>query len=504
MFVINNIIYNSFNYNKNILAKKVFTIKNDEQYACAESELFKCENVIIIDKKEYIQFDLYYDKTKDITLSKKIEEISKILIDNEKMKKYEEYPTFNTIAFYLNEDDMDFLIEIFDLSIFNIFDIDKYKIISLLAKPENVNIKVDDMVSNQFEDIEIFFKRKTLNKTEKDFIINNYQQQCINKYKKEKDNEKEDKDTKNFKDFMSKDNSVKFKITEEESKIFSPNTLKIIDGAKDPSAEINKLIGLNNVKTEILKLNAELDYRIKRESRNIHALQLENLHMCFYGNPGTGKTTVARIMTGLLYNMGYIKKNKCIEINANEMKGVAAGQTAVKTKIILRNAKNKVLFIDEAYALCDGSDGFGQEAVDTIVKEMEDNKHNLVIIFAGYKKEMQKFIDMNEGLKSRINRYINFENYNTIELSKIFVNMIHKKGLKITTDAMIKSMKIFKQISLQKNFSNGRFIRNYFEEIEEEHAFNTKDTTDPIRLDTIELEDINDNLIKQFIEQNKK
>ena len=305
---------------------------------------------------------------------------------------------------------------------------------------------------------------------------------------------------------MKKDNTdlSDFKITQEEKKIFNPETLKIIDGADDPNKEINQLIGLTQIKTEIKKLNAKIQYQIIRNSRNIFDIDNANMHMCFYGNPGTGKTTVARIMTGVLYNMGYIKKNKCIEINANELKGAEIGQTAIKTKIILRNAKNKVLFIDEAYALNDNKDGFGKEAVDTIIKEMEDNKSNMIIIFAGYKKEMQDFIKMNEGLKSRINRYIEFENYNTIELVKIFTHLLEQHNLDITTEALIKSMILFKKMSFQENFSNGRFIRNFFEEIEEEHAINTENDTDKKILNTITIDDINEDLLENFINQNKK
>lgn len=500
------VLYNSFENDKKILAKKNFLIKNEEEFVKIDSNVFSIEELLIVDKKDYIEFNLFYKATND---KEKIEEFKNIyekLIDKANENKHKDYVCKNCIDFYLDENDLNFSVQITNVADKNIISTDNYLIIIIQAIPEEVNIIVDGMISKHFHKIDELFKRKVFTDREKKFIINNFQQQQLKQIKEEITEEKNDKDTLNFKDFMRKDptNVSKFKVTEEESKLFNANSLKIIDGAIDPNEEINKLIGLSNVKTEILKLNAKLDYRVKRESRNIYDLGLENLHMCFYGNPGTGKTTVARIMTGLLYNMGYVKKNKCIEINANEMKGTAIGQTAVKTKIILRNAKNKVLFIDEAYALADGHDGFGQEAIDTIVKEMEDNKHNLVIIFAGYKKEMQKFIDTNEGLKSRINRYIKFENYDTIELSKIFINLLHSKGLKITTDAMIKTMEIFKLISIQKNFSNGRFVRNYFEEIEEEHAFNTKGITDQERLDTIELEDIDENLIKQFIAQNKK
>ena len=494
------LIYDSFKNSYEILINKKFNIKNDENTSCVSQKILYTQNLLIQDKKEYIEISLFYDNNLSL---EKINKIYQILLDKDNKLKYKKYLYFNCFLIYPNKNDENFYIEIKDFSDINLIKNNNYYIFNIPIKKSNIEIYFDGMVSNQIENLELFFNRKILQEDEKDFIINNYQQQKINKNNKNKKN-KANKDIENYKDFMGKDPSLaKFKITEEESKIFSPNTLKIIDGSKNPNKDINKLIGLDNVKLELQKLNAKLDYRIKRESRNIYDTTIENLHMCFYGNPGTGKTTVARIMTGLLYNMGYIKKNKCIEINANEMKGTAIGQTAVKTKIILRNAKNKVLFIDEAYALCDGVGGYGQEAIDTIVKEMEDNKHNLVIIFAGYQKEMQDFISANEGLKSRINRYIYFKNYNIIELCKIFTNMVHSQGLTITTDAMCKTVEIFKEISFQKNFSNGRFVRNYFEEIEEEHAFNTTGITDENILYTLTSNDISDDIINQFIMQNK-
>lgn len=501
-----NVLYNSFNNDNKILAKKNFLIKNKDEYVCVDNNILYIENVIIIDKKDYIQFDLYYLNTHTQNLRDDIDNIYKQLIDKKNMKKYNDYIYKNSVSLYLNNNDLNFSIEILDISDTNIFISKSNIIISLFIKNKEVVIKVDEIISDKLMEINKFFSRMEFTEKEKKFIINNFHQQKNKIAKTVKNKQDKNKDTKNFMDFMSKDpnNLSKFKVTEEERKIFSPNALKIIDGVKDPNKEINNLIGLQNVKTEILKLNSKLEYRKKRESRNIYDAGLESLHMCFYGNPGTGKTTVARIMTGLLYNMGYITKNKCIEINANEMKGTSIGQTAIKTKIILRNAKNKVLFIDEAYALCDKHEGYGQEAIDTIIKEMEDNKHNLVIIFAGYKEDMKDFIAMNDGLKSRINRYIEFDNYDTIELSKIFLNLLHSKGLLITTDALIKTMKIFKKISLQQNFANGRFVRNYFEEIEEEHAFNTKNIYDEDRLDTINDEDINENIISQLIAQNER
>ena len=280
------------------------------------------------------------------------------------------------------------------------------------------------------------------------------------------------------------------------------DSLRINDGILNSEEELAKLTGLDNVKDEIEKLKAKLQYKKQRESRGINDDSITNLHMCFLGNPGTGKTTVARIITGLLYELGYVKTNKCIELNANELKAGYSGQTSIKTKAILRNSKHKVLFIDEAYSLYDGyQNGYGREALDVILKEMEDNKDQLIIIFAGYEKEMQNLINMNEGLKSRINRYITFENYTPIEECEILMKFLQSKSLMITESALKKCMMIFKNASLKPNFSNGRFARNLLEKIEEEHAFNVRKIKDSTRRDTIDLEDITDNIVTELLTQ---
>ena len=180
-------------------------------------------------------------------------------------------------------------------------------------------------------------------------------------------------------------------------------------------------------------MKAKLAYRAAQKKRGITTIDGSSMHMCFTGNPGTGKTTVARIITGILYDMGYIKENKCIEVNGQNLKGGYQGQTAIITKLVLKSAKNKVLFIDEAYALFDGyQNGYGKEAVAVILKQMEDERDNTVIIFAGYKNDMDTFLLMNDGLKSRINRYIDCKNYNTEELTDILISMLKKKKLYIS------------------------------------------------------------------------
>ena len=495
------ILYNSkdFEYDKYILQD--FLIKNKNNDSNFESVLnrkIKCDEIEIIDKSIFMEIYFVFN-VKSNEAYEKLQSLVAILNANDLFNKYKSFECRNKCKVFPNIDDKDFFIEFFDIIKINLIRFDNKCVIDIICPHDRLSFFIKENKANINLDIKLFLDRITLSDLEKKFVIQNHkieQGDIILEKPKEKS-----KDL--FVDFMNKDDfgGSSFKITENERAIFNPETVKIVDGFDDPSYELNQLIGLQNVKKELLKLNAKVNYQYDRLSRNIFDSNATNLHMCFYGNPGTGKTTVARIVTSILYNMGYIKRNKCIEINANEFKGGAIGETAMKTKIILRNSINKVLFIDEAYALFDKRDGFGQEAVDTIIKEMEDNRQNMVIIFAGYKKEMQDFINMNEGLKSRISRYIEFENYNTIELCKIFTNMLHKEHLRINTDAFVEIIKIFKEMQLQNNFSNGRFVRNIFEEILEEHAYNVSEGL--ANKDFISLNDISEDLIKTLYIQNK-
>lgn len=289
-------------------------------------------------------------------------------------------------------------------------------------------------------------------------------------------------------------------MTEQEMRIFDPSMLSISKGVSSPEEKLEQLIGLDNVKTEIKKLRAKLLYRKKQKERRIFAENKASMHMCFTGAPGTGKTTVARIVTGLLYDMGYVKENKCIEVNGQNLKGGYTGQTAIITKLVMKAAKNKVLFIDEAYSLFDEySTGFGKEAIAVILKQMEDERNNTIVIFAGYKDEMDTFLSMNDGLKSRINRYIDFKNYNTEEMTEIFLSILQKKKLFISVNALEKCVIVFKRASLSPRFSNARFARNLEEKIEYKHAANTYNISDKIRQDCITEEDISDRAIDELL-----
>jgi AAA+ superfamily predicted ATPase len=166
----------------------------------------------------------------------------------------------------------------------------------------------------------------------------------------------------------------------------------------------------------------------------------------------------------------------------------------------MKSAKNRVLFIDEAYALFDDyENGYGKEAVAVILKEMEDERDNTIVIFAGYKNDMEEFLTMNDGLKSRINRYIDFKNYSVPELTEILMSYLKKKKLYITEGALAKCILAFKKAETSERFSNGRFVRNMLEKIEYEHAYNTHGIKDTKRQDTITEEDVSDDLINELL-----
>ena len=254
-------------------------------------------------------------------------------------------------------------------------------------------------------------------------------------------------------------------------------------------AELNELVGLEKVKKTLHEL---VDYMQLRKKSDELKLNSVNLHMVFLGNPGTGKTTVARIIVGILYNLGYIKQNKLIEVSSKDLVAEYVGQTAPKTMAVVERALGGVLFVDEAYALASvgNQNSYNDEAIATLIKAMEDYRDNLVVIFAGYTREMQAFLDSNSGIVSRIGYTLEFDDYTEDELVKIFEGMMKKAGFVLKDEAITKLREIIKEHKDDKNFGNARFVRNVYEKSIVKHASNVKDKKRRDVLRTITKDDI--------------
>ena len=235
----------------------------------------------------------------------------------------------------------------------------------------------------------------------------------------------------------------------------------------DPYKELDELIGLEHVKDEVRSLANFVKLQKQREKKGLKVPKM-SLHLVFTGNPGTGKTTVARIVARIYKDLGVLKKGHTVETDRSGLVAEYMGQTAMKTNAIIDSALNGVLFIDEAYALVpeEGSGrDYGQEAISTLLKRMEDDRDKLVVIIAGYTKEMKRFIDSNPGLQSRFNRYINFPDYTGKELYEIFCMYAKKNQYKLTPEAAkyIRGFLDYSVAHKDRNFGNARYARNVFE-----------------------------------------
>ncbi|MBC5996168.1 AAA family ATPase [Romboutsia ilealis] len=230
--------------------------------------------------------------------------------------------------------------------------------------------------------------------------------------------------------------------------------------------KLNEVVGLNEVKEFIKSLQAQLKIKEQRKSLGLPVDESQTLHMIFKGNPGTGKTTMARIIGEVLYNIGVLNSNTFVETDRSGLVAGYVGQTAIKTKEKLESALGGILFIDEAYALAQDAgsqNGFGKEAIDTLVKGMDDNRDNLVVILAGYSEDMDRFLEANPGLKSRFANIIEFKDYSADDLLTIADNLFKSKGYEITKEAKLKMRDIFKEACKVPDFGNGRYVRNILE-----------------------------------------
>ncbi len=241
---------------------------------------------------------------------------------------------------------------------------------------------------------------------------------------------------------------------------------------KDGIAELDGLIGLASVKQEVRTMSNFIKVQLSRQQQGLKTTQV-SYHCVFTGNPGTGKTSVARILAGIYKELGVLKKGHLVETDRSGLVAEYVGQTAVKTNKVIDSALDGVLFIDEAYSLVTGSgNDYGNEAIATLLKRMEDDRERLIVILAGYGDEMKQFIDSNPGLQSRFNRYIHFPDYNAEELLKIFSRYAQKNDYEVTPEAheKLKSLLEDAVANKDKNFGNGRYVRNLFEKTLERQA----------------------------------
>lgn len=267
----------------------------------------------------------------------------------------------------------------------------------------------------------------------------------------------------------------------------------------DLETELSKVVGLESVKNYIRSLNARLAVQEQRKKHGLKVSTTQTLHMIFMGNPGTGKTMMARTVANVLYNMGVISSNKLVETDRSGLVAGYVGQTAIKTRQVIESALNGVLFIDEAYSLAQGGNhDFGREAIDTLVKMMDDNRDRLVVILAGYYDDMQNFLNQNAGLKSRFPNVIEFEDYSTTELLSIAEKMYQDQGYVLNHEALTLLRQVFEEGKKQPQFGNGRYVRNIFEKSLNSQAMRLSHSNSigTAELSTITAEDIKEVLPK--------
>ena len=250
--------------------------------------------------------------------------------------------------------------------------------------------------------------------------------------------------------------------------------------------ELNALVGLEKVKSRVQDLIVYQKVQKMRREKNLHSAK-NTLHLAFTGNPGTGKTTVARIVGRIYKRIGLLSKGHFIEVSRTDLIAGYQGQTALKVKKVIEQAKGGVLFIDEAYSITenDHSDSYGRECLTELTKALEDYREDLVVIVAGYTEPMNKFFESNPGLKSRFNTFIEFDDYSSDELDKILISMCKNNDYTLDEEAKEKIHLYFEQQTASKdeNFANGRLVRNLYDDLVMNHARRVVNIKNPTKDD---------------------
>lgn len=295
-----------------------------------------------------------------------------------------------------------------------------------------------------------------------------------------------------------KDNLINFyghqrinEICNDKSKLHFSNNEEKEKSLSELQEELELLVGLKSVKA---KVNDLIIYQKVQLLREFHGLSISKntLHLAFTGNPGTGKTTVARIVGRIYKQIGLLSKGHFIEVSRTDLIAGYQGQTAHKVKEVIERAKGGVLFIDEAYSITenDHSDSYGRECLTELTKALEDYRDDLVVIVAGYTEPMKKFFESNPGLRSRFNTFIEFEDYDSSELFNILNKMCMENDYILNSEASEKIKEYLNKFTSNKDehFANGRFVRNIFDDLIMNHARRVAEMDNPSILELKEIQ----------------